>query len=582
MAEYGTPQVSRIEPLTGNNYYTWALKVGAVLKSRRLFKPIIEGNGIPNIGTPGSVEQNARDKWEEQNDDAFGIIILTLAPEQAAQFINETNAKKVWEELKNTYAGNIEDRKIDIQMELKNLKMGENENVDSYLTRAKCVSSKSASLGHVVPIRELVFHIVRGLNRKMEGIAAILRTQRSASMEEIQQALSEEETRLGNSLRQEKYEKAYKVREGNKSGMFNNNKRCFVCNKVGHLANQCWHRKSNERLFDGKNKFVNNAKFHGTKNSRFERKNEQAKVARENPVEHAFGTNKGNQSYAQNNLWNLDSGCTSHMSPFVDWMDDFEQMNSTVNLAGEDNILQIKGKGNIRVSIVDNEGYKKNVLIRNVLYVPNLRTNLLSVSCLINQGNKVVFDDQGATIWSKEDEIIAQARQENRMYTLETTTKRHTENSDFECMVVERTKNENSKIHENEKWHKRLGHVNEAYLKRMHTCGMVRGLNLNHKKLPICRSCLMGKMPRDPFKSVESSGKFDILELVHIDLCGPMPVESLGGSKYILVIIDTFSRRMFVEFLKTKDEAYEKFVNFMNRRENETQRKIKAVRSDNG
>lgn len=243
----------------------WALKVSAVLKSRRIFKPIIEGIEVADIGAPGSAERKAREKWEEQNDDAFGILILTLSAAQAALFINETDAKKVWLDLKNTYAGNAEDRKIDVMMELKDLKMREDESVDAFITRAKCIGTRCASLGLDIQNRELVYHIVRGLNSRMGNLAAILRTQRSATLEEVQQALLEEESRLGkrNSRNDNgKFEKAYKVKEDNRFRMnANNNKKCYVCGKVGHLANQCWHRKANEKGQTVNTKFGNNSRF---------------------------------------------------------------------------------------------------------------------------------------------------------------------------------------------------------------------------------------------------------------------------------------------------------------------------------
>lgn len=100
MNEHVGSQVSRIESLTGLNYNVWALKVSAVLKSKRLFKPIIEGTEVPDVGDEGTPERKARTKWEEQNDDAFSIIVLTLSGEQASLFINDNDAKKVWFELK--------------------------------------------------------------------------------------------------------------------------------------------------------------------------------------------------------------------------------------------------------------------------------------------------------------------------------------------------------------------------------------------------------------------------------------------------------------------------------------------------
>lgn len=99
-----------------------------------------------------------------------------------------------------------------------------------------------------------------------------------------------------------------------------------------------------------------------------------------------------------------------------------------------------------------------------------------------------------------------------------------------------------------------------------------------------CDSCLRGKFNRKPFVSNnhEIESVSHPLERIHMDLCGPMPEVSLGSSKYIMVLVDQYSRRIFVEFLKHKNEVFQKFIEFASRRENEINAKIKYVRTDNG
>ena len=86
---------------------------------------------------------------------------------------------------------------------------------------------------------------------------------------------------------------------------------------------------------------------------------------------------------------------------------------------------------------------------------------------------------------------------------------------------------------------------------------------------------------KQPFKN-EGSRATSLLELIHSDLCGPMENQSLGGARYFLTFIDDFSRKVFVYFLKCKSEVLEKFLEFKNKVENELDRKIKVLRSDNG
>ncbi|UYV74788.1 hypothetical protein LAZ67_12000984, partial [Cordylochernes scorpioides] len=122
------------------------------------------------IRKPDMEDKSSWEIWSDKNDEAFGIIITTLTNEQAGMFIGKTNAKKVWDSLRKTYTGNLEDKIIDIGLELKNIKMKDNETVDEYITRAKNIAARSSSLGHQFPSREFSFHIVRGIHPRFEGL----------------------------------------------------------------------------------------------------------------------------------------------------------------------------------------------------------------------------------------------------------------------------------------------------------------------------------------------------------------------------------------------------------------------------
>ncbi|GJR73597.1 retrovirus-related pol polyprotein from transposon TNT 1-94 [Tanacetum coccineum] len=72
------------------------------------------------------------------------------------------------------------------------------------------------------------------------------------------------------------------------------------------------------------------------------------------------------------------------------------------------------------------------------------------------------------------------------------------------------------------------------------------------------------------------------LKLLHMDLCGPMRVESINGKKYILVIVDDYSRYTWVYFLHSKDEAPDMIINFINQVQRNLNAQILKIRTDNG
>jgi transposase InsO family protein len=96
-----------------------------------------------------------------------------------------------------------------------------------------------------------------------------------------------------------------------------------------------------------------------------------------------------------------------------------------------------------------------------------------------------------------------------------------------------------------------------------------------------CTTCLEGKQSRHPFNNIGSRASHP-LQLIHTDLCGPMEQVSLGGMKYSITFIDDFTKRVHVYFLKDKLSVLDVFKDYKCKVENELERKIKTIRSDNG
>ena len=79
-----------------------------------------------------------------------------------------------------------------------------------------------------------------------------------------------------------------------------------------------------------------------------------------------------------------------------------------------------------------------------------------------------------------------------------------------------------------------------------------------------------------------SSDLEDILEIVHIDLCGPIGIESYTGENFFILFVDDYSRMMTVMYLREKSESFEKFKWYLARVEKEIGKRLKCLRSDRG
>ncbi|XP_070040858.1 intracellular protein transport protein USO1-like [Nicotiana tomentosiformis] len=132
-----------------------------------------------------------------------------------------------------------------------------------------------------------------------------------------------------------------------------------------------------------------------------------------------------------------------------------------------------------------------------------------------------------------------------------------------------------------ELWHRRLGHASFMLLKKLYRKDLVRGLPKScFKDHKVCDACVKDKQVRSSFKPKKEVSTSKSLDLLHMDLCGLMRVESRGGKKYIFVIVDDYSRFTWTLFLITKDETFEVFFAFVKRIQVKMGNNVACIRSD--
>ncbi|GJZ76664.1 retrovirus-related pol polyprotein from transposon TNT 1-94 [Tanacetum coccineum] len=105
---------------------------------------------------------------------------------------------------------------------------------------------------------------------------------------------------------------------------------------------------------------------------------------------------------------------------------------------------------------------------------------------------------------------------------------------------------------------------------------------LKYVKDQLCSSCEVSKAKRSSFKSKTAPSSKGRLNLLHMDLCGPMRVASINGKRYILVIVDDYSRYTWTLFLRSKDETPEALKDFLMMIQRNLQALVISVRTDRG
>ncbi|GKB73943.1 putative ribonuclease H-like domain-containing protein [Tanacetum coccineum] len=130
-------------------------------------------------------------------------------------------------------------------------------------------------------------------------------------------------------------------------------------------------------------------------------------------------------------------------------------------------------------------------------------------------------------------------------------------------------------------WHRRRYHLNFDYINLLSKKDVVIGLpKLKYVKDQLCSSCEVSKAKRSSFKTKAAPSLKGQLNLLHMDLCGPMRVAN--GKKYILVIVDDYSRYTWTLFLRSKDETPEVLKDFLMMIQRNLQALVISVRTDRG
>jgi GAG-pre-integrase domain len=201
-------------------------------------------------------------------------------------------------------------------------------------------------------------------------------------------------------------------------------------------------------------------------------------------------------------------------------------------------VVNSKGKGTIVVN-----SKKGRMLIHDVLLVPELAQNLLSVGQLIEHDHVVHFEGETCKIYDK---------LENKKQLMATVNmERHRNFS----LTLKPARNVALKVKVEDVswlWHKRLGHVNFESLKMLCRKNMVYGLPNIEDKKDVCEACALGKIHRETFPKEKAWRAKEPLELVHTDICGPMSTNSHGENHYFIIFIDDFSRMCYVYFFRQK------------------------------
>ncbi|SGY38242.1 BQ5605_C003g01985 [Microbotryum silenes-dioicae] len=267
--------------------------------------------------------------------------------------------------------------------------------------------------------------------------------------------------------------------------------------------------------------------------------------------------------------WLLNSGANRHMANDSKLFSTLRPFTGP-HVAGVAGSLPSTGCGSVRLSTPAGP-----VVATNVLLVPSLPCNLLSVRRLDRLGFSISFGSGCAKISNSSGTVVATAQAvANDLYALDVAPS--------PCMpnALLATPHRVPLL----TLHRRFAHLPVAQLKNVVQNGLVTGVDWVYSGEEVrsfnCNACLASKAHALPFARSESvvSGRLD---LVHVDVA-QMPRASFGGHRYILVIIDDYTRKQWCILLAYKSDVFHRLRDWILEVENATGDRVKTIRSDNG
>ena len=527
-----------IDKLDVDNYATWSQRMKWLLIQKGQWGPVTQ-----EVVTDEAADQKA-----------LALIGLSVKDHHLSTLAGCNTAKQAWEALEAVYKAKSNARKLQLKRELNSLKKDSAEPLTKYVARAKSIRDQLTAAGNAIKEEEVAWSVLAGLPREYDILVTVLETSEEAlELDGLLAKLLTVEQRT--SPKSEKEDQAYFSRDNQHKGRPSasrlqprrEERECFYCGKKGHLRKDC-----HKRLRDEK------AAGHGLQ----QQQRQQAPVLVSKEVALAA------QGLRCEQEWVLDSGASRHITNDSSKMFNMRRLDMEVAITFG-NGAQSKASVIGDIIMTDIQGSNvERIILRDVLYIPEAWANLLSIPHSVKNGVKFEFGNSICSIL-KDGILIAKAMHQNGLY----------------CIRSYATEKALQAKESPELWHRRFGHLGYDNLARLQQQNMVKGIGVETSAFKsagnkVCETCIKAKQHRLPFQASQSDS-VKPLELLHMDVCGPLPEPSLGGSKYLATFLDDFSKLSVVRPISSKSDVPTVTKEVVEMLENQSSERLRVVRTDN-
>ena len=514
-----------IAPLNGTNYPTWKLQCRMALMKDGLWGIVSGTEAAPDR------ERNAEGyaKYASRRDRTLALIVLSMEPSLLYLIGDPEDPVKVWEKLSDTFQKKTWANKLEFRRKLYTLRLKDGGSVQEHIKAMTEIFDCLAVVGDPVDEEDRVVHILASLPESFNMLVTALKANPEIpKMETVTERLLHEERKM-KEREDTGHEKSKAMTAKGRKKTFT----CHYCGKSGHFKRNCRKRAADEKENPSGNKA----------NKAASGKNEESTENSESSDSDALIAFHALSADSRCN-WIVDSGATCHMCNNRKMFANFRSFTRPQDVTlGNGHVLEGTGEGIVQVKLKLPNGKTRRCNLRNVLFVPKLAYNLLSVSKAAEAGRTTQFDENGCQILSSDMSVIAVAKRVGNLYYLECQ-----ENKSLTTTTMQSKER---------LWHRRFGHLGEHGLTKLAKNRLIKRFNYDSSKgISFCEPCIGGKHQKSKFPTSSTRCK-EPLGLVHSDVCGKIGTESLGGAVYFLTFIDD---NTWVYPLKHKDEVFDRFL----------------------